>query len=253
VNLALLVFGLFLARYVWSVDREFRQLLPDDAQRAPLHRVLIAGSTFTVSVAYALLLACYLVWASQVDATRLRPGRAEQRSDPKTAHETAQVAKVALAAFQLLKANSPAAHAAIVDADRCCNEVLSRGTENPTLRLIAAECANNLAVSETRRGNLDSAEKFTSQAVQRYEHALSLRDTHAVHQEYDACRLLQCAIQIDRATRDSATDRPASIVLLRETIDRLKNLPDVPTSGFDRQRLLQTARQRLQKFEASAP
>src|SRR5262249_4270111 len=50
VNLAMLVFGLFLGRSAWRADGESRRLVPDAARKAPPHRALVGGSTLAASV-----------------------------------------------------------------------------------------------------------------------------------------------------------------------------------------------------------
>lgn len=72
VNLAILVFGLYVSRAAWRADREFRKLVPDTARKAPLHRAIFGGSTLTASVIFAALLACYFIWAGYLIANHFR-------------------------------------------------------------------------------------------------------------------------------------------------------------------------------------
>ncbi len=72
MNLAILVFGLFLGRAAWRADREFCRLVPDVGRQIPLHRSLVGGSTVAVSVTYVVVLACYITWAAYLGASQFR-------------------------------------------------------------------------------------------------------------------------------------------------------------------------------------
>jgi serine/threonine protein kinase/tetratricopeptide (TPR) repeat protein len=79
VNLAMMVFGLFLGRAAWMADREFRRLVPAAARRAPPHRAIAGGSARVAAVTYVAILAGYISWAGYLNATLVRLPTASNR------------------------------------------------------------------------------------------------------------------------------------------------------------------------------
>jgi hypothetical protein len=72
VNLSMLVFGLLVGRAAWRADREFRQLVPAAARKAPLRRALGGGLSLAASVTYAVALPCIIIWGAQLAVARFR-------------------------------------------------------------------------------------------------------------------------------------------------------------------------------------
>jgi hypothetical protein len=68
------VFNLFLGRSAWRADREFRLAVRDTGRKALLRRSLGGRLALAASVAYAALLACYLIGFGYLIATQFRNG-----------------------------------------------------------------------------------------------------------------------------------------------------------------------------------
>ncbi|MGE3822118.1 MAG: hypothetical protein AB7I30_22110, partial [Isosphaeraceae bacterium] len=142
---------------------------------------------------------------------------------------------------------------AFQEAERLCLEALTKTPDNATIRLIAAECAHNLALLAFHRDDYDTVENYVAKAIPQFEETLKLQETRAARQEYDQSRLLQCAILLVRAAQRSETDPKGAVASLRQTIDRLENLPDAPVGTIDRKKLIEGAQQILRDLTAPSP
>ena len=72
LNLALLMFGLFLGQAAWRADREFRRILPDTKRKVPIRRSLGGYLAMATSVAYTTILACFIMCGGFLNAIQVR-------------------------------------------------------------------------------------------------------------------------------------------------------------------------------------
>jgi tetratricopeptide (TPR) repeat protein len=63
INLAILLFGWFLARAAWRADRNFRSLVPSEERPSPASRAVAGVLAWVVAVGFALVLAGWTVLA----------------------------------------------------------------------------------------------------------------------------------------------------------------------------------------------